>query len=245
MKTLAALSTLNNHHTGSNRGEVKMRLTKYIVLGLLLIASAAIADDFCVTCPPSARSFKCVSNLGGEFGRIECGVRNSGCSVTFFDGRTCGNFVKDPFSLRAHVKWAIFHEGCNVFAGNNMRSAAELRGCYLGVQRHNDEAIFQINNAGDPELTAVTQQVSAEIPAEFQLPTNFYWVCEHEGLGRLIHDLRARGDFGGIRGIYANAQGHNPNARNLLAAMSDDQVASTVDGSCPPVEMAPRVHIRF
>lgn len=203
-----------------------------------IVASSLYADKYCVTCSPSSptgtRPFVCESSLGGEAGRIECGVKNSGCQITYYDGRVCGpgTYVKSRVSAKAHVKWSITHEGCAVFRGNDRRGAAELRSCYLGKEGHNDEALFQIGSLSDAELDELTTESVHEIQNE--VIGNFDWVCHHERQGAAIHQMLARNDFGAIRATYSQYQRHNPNAVNQLAGVSDAYVRSLVESHCPP-----------
>ena len=211
---------------------------------LFSVAIPAFADKYCVVCGPNSptgtRPFVCQATTGGEVGKVECGLRNPGCQITFYDGRVCGpgTFVKSRASAKAHVKWSIFHEGCPVFAGDTRRSASELRGCFMDKEGHNDEALFQISSHSDAELEDLISESVAEIQNE--TVQNFSWVCDHEKQGAEIHQMLARNDIGGIRGRFAQYQNHNPNARNQLAAASDSFVRSLVQSHCPPTSAPKR-----
>lgn len=223
--------------------------SKLFLLTVVIVTGAARADKYCVTCGPSSptgtKPFLCESTLvGGEAGRVECGVRNPGCQITFYDGRICGpgTYVKSRQSAKAHVKWSISHEGCSVFSGDSRRSAADLRGCYMGKEGHNDEALFQISSLSDAELDELTTESVNEIKSE--VIGNFSWVCDHERQGAEIHGMLARNDVGGIRGRYSSFQHHNPNAVNQLAGVPDSYVRLLVQSHCPPRAPETREHQR-
>jgi hypothetical protein len=153
----------------------------------------------------------------------------------FMMAGVCGpdNCVYNRDSLKQHIKWCIFHEGCRSYSGNTAKSPTEVRDCCYGFQGHNDEAICQMNKATAEDLASVVAESTREIPGEFQVWVNFRWVCEHEGQGGRIRALAAQGDLEGVRAVYSQYQNHNPNARNLLNSCSDDQVKSLVKDHCP------------
>jgi hypothetical protein len=96
-----------------------------------------------------------------------------------------------------------------------------LRSCYLGAEQHNGHAQDLITQANDTVLTAVTTEAAGEIPTEFNLRENFHWVAYHEGQMKYFREANSANNFEGIRSVYHDKQNHNPNARNLLAAVSD------------------------
>ena len=138
--------------------------------------------------------------------------------------------------LEAHVKWSIFHEGCRVFAGSEsasplqdkMRPIEELRTCFLRSQEHNRSASTLIASASQETLQSAVDNAVSVIPQEFQLAVNFNWVAIHEGQLPAFRRLNAAENFEGIRAIYAAAQNHNPNARHLLAAVSNRTIQGLV-----------------
>jgi hypothetical protein len=143
-------------------------------------------------------------------------------------------YEKSRPSLKQHVKWAIFHEGCGVFAGDTRAGLGGLRNCFMVVESHNKEAKYQISAHDDVTLSAVVDESVAEIQAE--TVENFRWVCDHEQQGAAMHRLLAAGDIGAIRRVYSAYQQHNPNARNQLAAATDAFVRHLVANACPAVE---------
>lgn len=145
---------------------------------------------------------------------------------------TCSTFIHadDRSELKQNVKWSIFHEGCRVYAGNDqVGNITDIRNCIYQAQQHNQRALDLIGNANDALLVQVVQESSAEIPGEFQLRENFSWVMYHEGQKEQIRTMLGRGNFEGIRSVYHDKQNHNPNARNLLAAVSNIYLRDLVD----------------
>ena len=143
-------------------------------------------------------------------------------------------YEKSRASLKTHVKWCIFHEGCGIYAGDTRAEIGGLRNCFMVRESHNKEAKYQISAHDDATLSDVIDESVNEIRAE--TVENFKWVCEHEREGATMHRLLARNDFGAIRRLYEGRQQHNPNARNQLAAASDSYLRHLVTNACPPVE---------
>lgn len=145
--------------------------------------------------------------------------------------------------LYTNVRWAIFHEGCNVFdvrsepGDDALAPAAERRACYLAVQRHNTEASQVIANATDDALDEVATRAAADIPKAFNLREHLLWVMDHEGQRGAFRRLVRDGQFPTVRFVYRRLQSHNDNARNLLAAVSNAQLRDLVleiDRALPP-----------
>ena len=136
----------------------------------------------------------------------------------------------DRTELKQNVKWSIFHEGCRVFAANdqigNMR---DIRTCIYNTQSQNQRALDLIGSANDDLLLEVVTECSNEIPGEFQLRDNFSWVMYHEGRKEQIRVMLENGNYEGIRSLYHQIQDHNPNARNLLAAVSNPYIRDLVN----------------
>jgi hypothetical protein len=136
----------------------------------------------------------------------------------------------DRAELKQNVKWSIFHEGCRVYASNDqIGNITDIRNCIYATQQHNQRAQDLIRNANDSLLLQIVQECSNEIPNEFQLRDNFSWVMYHEGQGEQIRTMLGRGNFEGIRSVYHDKQNHNPNARNLLAAVSNPYIRDLIN----------------
>lgn len=138
--------------------------------------------------------------------------------------------------LVQHVTWCIFHEGCRVFLPTTpghppagvQHSINDLRECFLATQRHNPSATALIKAATDSELQDIVSQAVNGIPNQFNLRDNFEWVAIHEGELGAFRRLDQAGQYEGIRAIYSSRQAHNPNARNLLAAVADTTIHELV-----------------
>jgi hypothetical protein len=142
-------------------------------------------------------------------------------------------YTKSRESLKQHVKWCIFHEGCGLFAGDTRVDLGGIRNCFMVKETHNKEARYQISAHDDTVLGEVVNESVAEIKQE--VVGNFHWVCDHEKQGSAMHGMLGRGDIGGIRSLYSRYQQHNPNARNQLAGVPDSYVSFLVQQHCPNV----------
>jgi hypothetical protein len=146
--------------------------------------------------------------------------------------------------LTEDVKWSIWHEGCRVYDPNDViRSASDLRQCYLNSQGHNPMAMKILAGANDRELMAATLQAAIEIPVTFDLFGNFQWVCLHEAQLQPFLALRIQGKFDDIRSAYYETQLHNPNSRNLLAAVKNAYISEMlvkISDSPPKKVLLPR-----
>ena len=139
-------------------------------------------------------------------------------------------YADDRAELKQNVKWAIWHEGCRVYAPDNqIGNITQIRQCVYGVQSHNPRAQSLIANATDNLLLQVVQEGVNEIPGEFQLPQNFEWVAHHEGQIENFRVWRGQGNYEAIRGTYQDKQNHNPNARNLLAGVNNAYISNLID----------------
>jgi hypothetical protein len=137
------------------------------------------------------------------------------------------------------IRWSIFHEGCEAYpsGSNALKSAADLRECFLRMQAHNENASRAVRAASDEQILEATRKAIADIPKAFQLEENLRWVMDHEGQRGALRRLANQGDARTIRFTYRYFQKHNPNARNLLAALSDREVIQWVirlDRGLPP-----------
>jgi hypothetical protein len=143
--------------------------------------------------------------------------------------------------LYENVRWTIFHEGCEVFLPgtsepDTFKPIADLRACYARKQEHNPSAAALIRASSDEALLQATLRAVNDIPVAFDFEQNLRWVMEHEGEGGEFRRLAASGDAPSPRERYRARQNHNPNARNLLAAVSDRQLfafVQRIDGTIP------------
>lgn len=142
----------------------------------------------------------------------------------------------DP-TTRADVRWTVWHEGCRVFGpapvsnpfSDGMNQIGSIRACANRMQQHNQGAQDRIASLNDDQLKSILLDGERDIPAEFQLGAQFDWVCHHEGK---LNDFRiwaSQGNFESIRGVYHDKQNHNPNARNLLNAVTNQDIKTLLD----------------
>ena len=83
--------------------------------------------------------------------------------------------------------------------------------------------------ASAKQLVQYVHLTRARVYSEFQLAVNFQWVADREGLRGEFGTLLGQRNFSGIRDVYCGCQGHNPNARRLLAAVSNADIEVMVN----------------
>jgi hypothetical protein len=153
-------------------------------------------------------------------------------AVVIVAGVVCASLLHadDRSELKQNVKWSIFHEGCRTYASNDqIGNITDIRNWIYQSQQHNQRALDLIGGANDDLLLQVVTKSSAEIPGEVQLRENFSWVMYHEGQKRTDPNNAGTGNFEGIRSLYDDKQNHNPNARNLLAAVSNSYIRDLIN----------------
>lgn len=159
-------------------------------------------------------------------------IHNKCIILVFVASVICASclYADDRSELKQNVKWGIFHEGCRVYAGSDqIGNITDIRNCIYQSQTHNQRALDLIGGVNDDLLVQVVTESASEIPGEFQLRDNFSWVMYHEGQKEQIRTMLGRGNFEGIRSVYHDKQNHNPNARNLLAAVSNAYIRDLVN----------------
>ena len=131
-----------------------------------------------------------------------------------------------------HFSWTIWHEGVRAFddgyPGSN-RDINAVRQEAIQRQAHNPHAQDLIRAASNDLLIQYINQTRARVYSEFQLVANFKWVAYHEGQRDQFRTLLSRRDFISIRALYSGRQQHNPNARNLLAAVPNSDIEAIVN----------------
>jgi hypothetical protein len=131
--------------------------------------------------------------------------------------------------LRTHIEWSVAHEGCEAYSGNNFKPVEELRKCFIKKEAGSPVATDLISHATAAELQEALKEGVELAYTEYHIPENFEWVLSHENQLGLFRDLEASKDYGRIRSIYRELQGHNPNAKNALSAISDKQIQGFLD----------------
>lgn len=138
----------------------------------------------------------------------------------------------DPTSnpdLKGLVKWGIWHEGCRIYAADNtLGDVEDIRWCLAGVYAQDEAALRQLRGASKATLGAAIRLAASEIPSERQVERFFEFACKDKGLLQNFSQLIEANDFDSIRAAYfSNFQGI-VEVRNLLAAMSNRDLAYTV-----------------
>ncbi|MCA8160559.1 hypothetical protein [Burkholderia cepacia] len=147
----------------------------------------------------------------------------------------------NPAAAKEHVYWSIWHEGVPVFFTPDpnaqltqyIRSTAEMRAAIMATQAHNGVARNLIAGLNDDEL----QQLILVAPAEISAMTfahdtmsgHFHWVCYHEGYLPEFRQWNSDQNYAAIRAQYRSVQDHNPDARNLLAAVDNTWIKDLID----------------
>lgn len=131
--------------------------------------------------------------------------------------------------LKGLVKWGVWHEGCRVYAGDNsLGDVEEVRTCLVGVYAQNEAGQRQLREASKTTLSAAIRAAASEIPSERQIDRFIEFACKHKGLLQSFRQLVEANDYDSIRAEYfANFQGV-AEVRNLLAAISDRDLAYAV-----------------
>jgi hypothetical protein len=131
--------------------------------------------------------------------------------------------------LEVGVKWSIFHEGCLVYKENVLNDIGVIRQCIFDNQKHNTPFESILAAANDATLLAAVKAASISIPQEFDLKGAMQWVMYHEGQAKAFREDLRNNYIGSIRSLYKTKQSRNPNARNLLAAVSDDYIRNLIN----------------
>jgi hypothetical protein len=128
--------------------------------------------------------------------------------------------------------WTIWHEGVRAFDDGEPGSIRDIEQLRLeAIQKwvHDAEAQELIRAASVRQLVQYVHLTRARVYSEFQLVVNFQWVADREGLREEFRRLLRQRNFNGIRDVYCGCQGHNPNARKLLAAVSNADIEVMVN----------------
>jgi hypothetical protein len=131
-----------------------------------------------------------------------------------------------------HFSWTIWHEGIRAFDDGYpgaIRDINTVRAEAIQRQAHNPHAQDLIRAASNELLVQYIYQTRARVYGEFQLVANFQWVAYHEGQRDQFRNLLGQRSFNSIRVLYSGKQQHNPNARNLLSAVSNADVEAIVN----------------
>jgi hypothetical protein len=128
--------------------------------------------------------------------------------------------------------WTIWHEGVRAFdegVPGSIRDIEQLRSEAIQKWAHDPEAQELIRAASVSQLVQYVHLTRARVYSEFQLVVNFQWVADREGLRGEFQRLLGQRNFPGIRDVYYGCQGHNLNARKLLAVVSNADIEVMVN----------------
>ena len=132
--------------------------------------------------------------------------------------------------LAEAVKWAVWHEGCRIYAeDNSIGDPEEIRECVVDVYAKNDEAKELVRAASPGALMAALRTAGRDIPGERHLSEFIEYACKHEHLLDRFYDMENAGDYEGMRSLYYDTFKTNENARNLLAAVSNEAMCDLVN----------------
>lgn len=140
-------------------------------------------------------------------------------------------FVLDSMAY-TDFSWTIWHEGVRLYDfrnPGNYRNVNDIRNDSLGKQGHNSGAQGRITALSNDQLGQMLPRVTSEILNERDVAGHLRWVAHHEGRLKDLRNALGDGDFEEIRRIYSNTQSHNPNARNLLAGISNGKLAELIN----------------
>src|ERR1700733_2131033 len=132
-------------------------------------------------------------------------------------------------SVQNHIVWSIAHEGCSAFSGNTLNPPETMRACFLSKETRNPEATTLLKAVPSDQLAEIIKQALPFAFVQYQIPANFEWVLSHESQLELFRELGRSKSYGQIRTLYYRKQLHNPNAKNVLSAISDLQIQELLD----------------
>jgi hypothetical protein len=130
------------------------------------------------------------------------------------------------------IAWCFWHEGERLYDDNfpgQIRDVNALRNECLARQAHNGSVYNSIKATPNDVLAGLLQQVEPYVQKNFDIKGNFGWTAHHEHAIGNYRNWEAQGNYNAIRSTYGSLQGHNPNARNLLAATSNGSIKNMID----------------
>jgi len=137
---------------------------------------------------------------------------------------------RDTPELKETVKWAVWHEGCRIYAADNsIGDIEDIRECMVAVYAQNEAAQQQLKDAKASTLLMAIRIAAREIPGERQLNQFIEYACKHEQLLDKFYDLENAGDYESMRTLYYETFKANDKARNLLAAVSNEALCDLIN----------------
>jgi hypothetical protein len=129
--------------------------------------------------------------------------------------------------------WTVWHEGVRAFDDEDpgaIREIEAIRRDAIEKQAHDPDALELIRTASHKQLLQYVHLTRARVYSEFQVGACFAWLAEQEGWREKLRQMLDQRDFAGIRKVYEWRQQQNPNARSLLAAISNGDIEVLVKG---------------
>ena len=139
-----------------------------------------------------------------------------------------GTSIPVQEDLINHIRWSIAHEGCNVYMGDNVRPVEDLRSCYESVESGNSRAENLLIVANRDVIMQATRVAVTQVKADSGVVEHMNWLLIHEGRLDEFRELLEKRRFNEIRREYRMFQSYNPNARNLLSALSDSELSNLI-----------------
>jgi hypothetical protein len=136
---------------------------------------------------------------------------------------------QEKTELKELVKWAVWHEGCRIYAADNsIGDIEDIRQCVIAVYGQDPDAQQQLRDASPDALLGAVRTAAREIPGERQLGQYFEYACKHEQLLDKFKEFKQDNDYESIRTLYYDTFKNNEKARNLLAALSDEALGDLI-----------------
>lgn len=137
---------------------------------------------------------------------------------------------QDRSGLEGLVKFAVWHEGCRIYAADNsIGDVDDIRECVADAYAQNQDVQKIVRGAGESALMAAVRTAGRDIPDEHHLREQMAYACKHENLLEQFVDMEQNNDYEGIRTLYFSAFRADENVRNLLAAVSDESLGDLIN----------------
>lgn len=132
--------------------------------------------------------------------------------------------------LKEVVKWGVWHEGCRAFsADDSIADADQLRECLVSAYANNAYLQQRLRAANKQLMQDAVRSAVAEIPSERQIESFVEFACNSRGLFDKFKQMADAADFDGMRSLYFNTFKSSAEVRNLLAAVSNNQLRTIIN----------------
>lgn len=137
---------------------------------------------------------------------------------------------QDRSGLEGLVKFAVWHEGCRIYAADNsIGDVDDIRQCVADVYAQNEDVQKIVRSASEDALMAAARTAGRDIPGEHHLREQMAYACKHENLLEQFVELEQHNDYEGIRTLYFSTFRADENVRNLLSAVSDESLGDLIN----------------